>query len=130
MNKTIPKILSIIIVNFNTRKLTLASLDSIFKETNQFPFEIFVVDNASSDDTVPAIQARFGEKVHIIASAMNLGFAGGNNQAAKSATGEYLLLLNPDTVVLDHAIDKLVAFAQVHPTAGIWGGEPYLVMGA
>jgi GT2 family glycosyltransferase len=56
-------------------------------------------------------------------SGENLGFARANNVASAEAHGEYLLLLNPDTVVLDRAIDRLVAFADTHPEAGIWGGR-------
>ena len=115
--------LSILVVNYNTSKLTLKAIDSVFKEQSRFPFDIFVLDNASSDDSVQALKKIFGERIHLIPSEVNLGFAVGNNQAAKLAKGEYLLLLNPDTVVFDHAIDKLVAFAQMNPEGGIWGGR-------
>ena len=81
-----------------------------------------MVDNASRDGSAAAIAAAFPE-VELIARPDNLGFAGGNNLAAARARGEYLLLLNPDTVVLEAAVDRLVAFARARPQAGIWGGR-------
>ena len=123
MKETLPKTLSIIIINFNTSKLTIDALNSVFKEHDRYSFDIFVFDNASSDDSVQAISENFADSVHLIPSEVNLGFAVGNNHAARLTKGEYLLLLNPDTVVLNHAIDKLVAFAQMYPEAGIWGGR-------
>ena len=73
--------------------------------------------------TVEAITASHPE-VRLIASDTNLGFANGVNLAAAEATGEYLLLLNPDTLVHDGTIDRLVAFARAHPEHGLVGGEP------
>jgi N-acetylglucosaminyl-diphospho-decaprenol L-rhamnosyltransferase len=115
--------LSIIIVNFNTKELTINCIHSVFKETLISPFEIIIFDNASVDGSALAIHQEFGDRVHLITSRTNLGFAGGNNAAAQYATGEYILLLNPDTVVLDGAIDKLTVFAVSTPDAGIWGGK-------
>ena len=115
--------LSIVIISYNTKAETLECLRSIFGEAKQFSYEIIVLDNASTDNSVPAIQQEFGERIQLITSKTNLGFAGGNNTAAQHAKGEYLLLLNPDTVILDGAIDKLVAFASSTPDAGIWGGK-------
>ncbi len=115
--------LSIIVINFNTCRLTLECLRSVFKETKDTKFELIVLDNASEDQSARAIAEEFNNRVDLIVSKKNKGFAGGNNLAAHKATGDYLLLLNPDTVVLDGAIDKLVAFATSHPGAGIWGGK-------
>jgi GT2 family glycosyltransferase len=86
------------------------------------PYQLVVVDNASPDGSAAAIAEAFPE-VRLIASPDNLGFGGGNNLAAREARGRYLLLLNPDTVVLDGAIDRLVAFAERTPAGGIWGGR-------
>ena len=86
------------------------------------PHEVIVLDNASPDGSAAAIAEAFPE-LRLIASPENLGFAKGNNVAAREARGEYLLLLNPDTLVLDGALDKLVAFARRTPEAGIWGGR-------
>lgn len=114
--------LSILVVSYNSRELTLAALESVYAQTTETPFETIVLDNASTDGSADAIAARFPQ-VRLIRSPDNLGFARGNNEAAKVANGEYLLLLNPDTVVLNHAIDRLVAFARAQPAARIWGGR-------
>jgi N-acetylglucosaminyl-diphospho-decaprenol L-rhamnosyltransferase len=112
----------IIMVSFNTRDLTLACLRSAYKQTQGARFEVIVVDNASTDGSAEAIAAEFPD-VRLIASDVNLGFAAANNRAARGATGTYILLLNPDTVVLGGAIDRIVAFAEAHPDYGIYGGR-------
>ena len=114
--------LSILIISYNTREMTIACLDSVFEQTEGLNFEVIVLDNNSPDDSVEDIRENYPD-IRLIARDDNLGFAGGNNEAAKFARGEYLLLLNPDTVVLDGAIQKLYQFAQEHPKAGIWGGK-------
>jgi hypothetical protein len=113
---------SIIVVSYNTRALTLACLDSIVAESRQASYELIVVDNASRDGSAEAI-ASHPSRPRLIRSAENIGFARANNLAASEARGRYLLLLNPDTVVLDRAIDRLVAFARTRPDARIWGGR-------
>jgi GT2 family glycosyltransferase len=115
--------ISIIIINYNTAKYTLNTIKSFFNDLNQDSDEIIVFDNASIDGSAKALRDTFGDTIHFIPSTANIGFAAGNNLAVKHSTGEYLLLLNPDTVVLDQAIYKLVAFAKMHPEAGIWGGR-------
>src|SRR5690606_9249085 len=115
--------LSIIVVSYNTRGLTCECIRSVFDQTKRDAFELMVLDNASTDGSADAIEAEFADRVRLIRSRQNLGFAGGNNRAAETATGDYLLLLNPDTVVLDHAIDRLLDFAARTPDAGIWGGR-------
>lgn len=119
-----PPRVSIIVVSYNTKDMTIACLDSVYEQTRQASFELIVVDNASADGSGAAIAERFPD-IKFIQSETNLGFAAGNNLAAKSATGDYLLLLNPDTLVLDHGIDNLVAFADANPDARIWGGRTY-----
>jgi len=122
MSSLIPSV-SVIVVSYNTKEMTLACLKSIFEQTQSTTFEILLLDNASSDGSVQAIRSEFSDSVNIVASDKNLGFAAGNNLISKRAVGDYILLLNPDTVVLDRAIDRLVAFAQSWPDAGIWGGR-------
>lgn len=116
--------LSILIVSYNTREMTLACLASVFAETKG-DFELIVVDNASTDGSADAIAAAFGAdpRLRLLAEPRNHGFAGANNLAAGLARGRRLLLLNPDTVVLHGAIDRLAAFADARPEAGIWGGR-------
>lgn len=122
--------LSILIISFNTREMTLECIRSVFDQTSKTDFELIVLDNASADGSADAIETEFGGRVRLIRSEDNLGFAGGNNAAAKCAKGEFLLLLNPDTVVLDGAIDKLLAFAAARPDAGIWGGRTVFADGS
>ena len=114
-------VVSVLVISYNTRAMTLACLRSLRAET-RVPHEVVVLDNASSDGSAEAIAAAFPE-VTLIASRENLGFAGGNNRAAEQARGRFILLLNPDTVVLDGAVDRLVAFAARTPRARIWGGR-------
>lgn len=115
--------LSILIISYNTRKMTLECLRSVYQETNETTFEVIVLDNASTDGSVEAIASEFGSRVRLIPATENIGFAAGNNRAAQQARGGFFLLLNPDTVVLDGAIDHLMAFAKSRPQAGIWGGR-------
>lgn len=122
MEATSPEV-SIIVVSYNTKQLTLECLRSVFQETICTTFEIIVLDNASSDQSASAIAKEFQNNVQFIPLESNIGFAGGNNYASKVASGKYLLLLNPDTVILEGAIDKLVTFAKSNPDAGIWGGR-------
>ncbi len=114
--------LSIVIISFNTNQMTCASLRSLFKETQQDSFEVIVVDNASTDGSAEAIAQEFPQ-IRLFACDENHGFAAANNMAVSQARGRWILLLNPDTLVLDGAIDKLVAFAKEHSEATIFGGR-------
>jgi GT2 family glycosyltransferase len=114
--------ISIIVVSYNTREMTLACLRSIGEQTRDTAYELIVVDNDSSDGSAEAIAAEFPD-LRLIRLEENIGFARANNLAAGRARGERLLLLNPDVVVIDRAIDRLVAFADSRPGAGIWGGR-------
>lgn len=120
---------SILVVSYNTCALTSAALDSVLAETRLTSYEIIAVDNASRDGSAEML-AHHPAQPKVIALTDNIGFARANNLAAKSARGRYLLLLNPDTVVLDGAIDKLVAFAQARPKARIWGGRTLFADGS
>ena len=109
--------------------MTAAALDSVLAETRTTSFEIIAVDNASTDGS-SAMLAQHPAKPQLIARNDNIGFARANNVAASQARGRYLLLLNPDTVVLDGAIDNLVAFARARPEARIWGGRTIFADGS
>lgn len=119
---TAPPELSIIVVNWNTRDLTLACLRSLFDQTRETAFEVLLVDNGSHDGSAAAIAAAFPQ-VRLFAETRNHGFAAANNLAALHAKGRYILLLNSDTEVLDGAVDRLMAFARATPQARIWGGR-------
>ncbi len=114
--------LSIIIVNYNTRETTLECLASLFAFPPDVSFEVILLDNASSDGSAAAFAAAWPH-IDVIESAVNTGFAGGNNIAAKRAVGRRLLLLNPDTIVLEQSFRALWAFAERTPTRRIWGGR-------
>lgn len=116
------EILTIIVVSYNTKDLTLACLKSVYEQTKNVSFQLIVVDNDSSDGSAAAVAREFPQ-VQLISLNRNIGFAGANNLAAQQANGRYILLLNPDTVVLDEAVERLVEFAQINPNAGIWGGR-------
>jgi len=116
-----PKV-SIIVVSFNTRELTAACLRSVREHVTGVAYELLVVDNASSDGSVEAIRET-APQARLYPLQKNIGFAGANNLAACDARGEFLLLLNPDTLLRDDAITPMVAFAEAHPQAGIWGGR-------
>jgi len=114
--------LSIIIISYNTAEMTLDCLRSVAAET-KVSHEVIVLDNASPDHSADAIAKAYPDVV-LMAESDNHGFAKGNNIAIREkARGDYVLLLNPDTVVLDGAIDKLMAFAEAQPDAKIWGGR-------
>src|SRR6056297_2553909 len=109
---------SILMVSYNTKDLTCAAIQSVYDQTRMVGFELIVVDNNSSDGSADAIAQRFPE-LNLIRLESNIGFAAANNLASEQATGKYILLLNPDTVVLDSAVDKLVEFAEHNPQYGI-----------
>ena len=119
---------SVIVISYNTRDMTLACLDSVYAETT-CNFEVVVVDNASSDGSAEAIRARFPQ-VTLIAESVNHGFAAAHHLAVPHCRAPWLLLLNPDTVVLDGALDKLMAFRRQRPEAGIWGGRTVFADGS
>src|SRR5665213_2546433 len=104
-----PVDLSIIIVSYNTKVLTLKALESLFAHPPSVNFEVVLLDNASPDDSFEAIDAAFPQ-IQAIAHPANCGFAGANNVAAERARGRRILLLNPDTVTLEHSHDALWSF--------------------
>jgi len=108
--------LSIVIVNYNVRYFLEQTLVSIYKSTVDFAYEVFVVDNQSTDGSVQLLEQKFTE-VHIIANSKNVGFSKANNQAIRQAKGEYILLLNPDTIIQENTlqlcVDKLDSDTQI-----------------
>lgn len=112
--------LSIIIVNYNVQHFLEQCLHSIRKAVKNIPSEIFVVDNNSVDGSVEVVKKKFQE-VKLIVNEKNLGFSRANNQAIKQANGEYILLLNPDTVVQEDTFEKTIRFMDEHRNAGALG---------
>jgi GT2 family glycosyltransferase len=113
---------SVVIVNTNTRHLLIPCLRSLFDNTEKSSLEVFVVDNNSSDGSVDAIEVEFPQ-VKLIANDRNRGFTEANNQAIPHCTGRYIYCLNPDTLVLDRAVDILVEFMDKHLEAGAVGSN-------
>ncbi len=118
--------LSVIIINWNTRQLLLDCIRSVIATVRTATFEIFVVDNGSSDGSVEAVQRDFPD-VAVIANGHNLGFAAANNRALARAAGTYAVLLNSDTILKDGALDGMFRFMEEHPGAGMCG--PQLLYG-
>jgi len=108
--------LSIIIVNYNGKEFLRKCLKSVYAETSDLDFEVFVVDNNSQDSDSEMIKKLF-PRVHLIQNSENVGFAKANNQAILKSRGRYILLLNPDTVALPNAITNLVEFMETYPDA-------------
>jgi GT2 family glycosyltransferase len=113
--------ISIIIVNWNAKNYLRDCLNSVFRQ--EYPglsYEVFVVDNGSSDASTEMVKRQFPQ-VKIIANSQNYGFSAANNQAIKRSRGKYILLLNPDTVVLKGCMNRMTEFMDHHPEAGAAG---------
>jgi GT2 family glycosyltransferase len=105
---------SIIVVNYNTRKLTIQCLASVFEQTKDVSFEVILVDNASTDDSCILIIKQFPQTILIEANE-NLGFGRANNLGAKIAKGKYLFFLNSDTILINNAVKYFFEFFESHP---------------
>lgn len=112
--------LSVIIVNWNTKKLLEDCLDSIYKFSKGISFEVIVVDNASQDGSQQIVKKKF-PKVKLIENKDNLGFGKANNQGLKIAKGEYIMLLNSDTYQIENSFEKIVKKARELPNLGAFG---------
>lgn len=110
--------LSIIIVNHNASDFLRQCLNSLYGLEGSLSLEIIVVDNKSHDGSGRMVHEHFPQ-VHLIENTENVGFARGNNIGIKESQGEYILLLNSDTKVVDNAIEKLVAFLDSHPNVAV-----------
>ena len=112
--------LSVIILNYNVRYFLEQCVLSVEKAIQQLDAEIIVIDNNSSDDSCAMMQERF-PYIKLIQNKENSGFPKGNNIAVKEAQGEYLCILNPDTVVAEDTFEKVLAFAEKQINLGIVG---------
>ncbi|WP_235865463.1 glycosyltransferase family 2 protein [Alloyangia mangrovi] len=117
-----PPEVSILIVSYNTRALTLKAIETLLDAGGDVLAEVIVYDNASHDGSAEAIREKF-PRIHTVASSENLGFAKANNLASRLAHAGMLLLLNPDTETYDNAVANLLAFARRNPQGGIYGGR-------
>ncbi len=112
--------LSIVIICWNDLKVIENCLTSIFKGTEKVEFEVIVTDNGSTDGSIERIRANF-PAVRLIENGANLGFSKANNVGIRAAVGEYVLILNPDTIVHPGSLDRWIEFADQHPEAGGFG---------
>jgi hypothetical protein len=112
--------LSIVILCWNDRKVIGNCLRSIFDGTHGTTFEVIVSDNGSTDGSVEFIYKEF-PRVRVLENGANLRFAKGNNVGIRASQGEYVLILNPDTIVHEGALDGMVAYADSHPEGGAFG---------
>jgi GT2 family glycosyltransferase len=114
--------ISIIVVSFNTKDLLLDCLASVFETVKGISFEVWVVDNNSTDGTVEATREKY-PTIKIIKNTENLGFAAANNQAFRQMNGDYALLLNTDTALTNGAVKELFDFMEANPEAGMACGQ-------
>src|SRR5262245_21378376 len=112
--------LSIIIVNWNTSALLSRAHECVYRTVQRTSYEVIVVDNGSTDDSIEVLRTRFLQ-ARAILNLENVGFARANNQATEIAQGRYILLLNSDAFAHEGAIDHLVEFMDAHPEAGAAG---------
>ena len=112
--------LSIIIVDYKSSDNTIALVSDLLKRLDNLRFEIIVVDNDPKSDAADVIGKKFAadRRVVVIKSETNSGFGAGNNLGAKSANGEFLLLLNPDTKIYDDAVERMLDFLAKHSEIG------------
>ncbi len=115
---------AIIIVSFNSANRIGGCLESVFAQRIEVNQQVIVVDNNSGDGSVELVHSRFTE-VELVRAGANLGFARGVNLGVTHADSEFILLLNPDTVILNHAVDAIVGFARRNPGHGLYGGRTF-----
>lgn len=114
--------ISIILVNWNTKQLLLDCLAAVYATVQGIAFEVWLVDNASTDGSVEAVLASY-PKVKVIRNSANLGFAAANNKAFRQMTGRYALLLNTDAVLTPSAVERLFHFMEKNPGAALVCGQ-------
>lgn len=115
--------ISIIIVNFRTVELVIHCINSIIDaQIRDIAYEIIVLDNGSEDGSYEKLKSLYPH-LNIVNINRNIGFAAANNRGSELATGDYILFLNPDTVVKPGAIEALYSFSKRCPDAGAWGGR-------
>lgn len=121
--------LSVVIVNYNVKYFLHQALSAVFKSEVSFDYDVFVVDNASVDGSADMVALEFPQ-VKLIASPDNLGFSRGNNLAIRKSDAEYVLLLNPDTIIREDTLQQVVDFMDDKPNAGALGVKMYDGQGA
>lgn len=121
--------LSIVIVNYNTCRLTIDCLRSVYASKTEYTYEVIVVDNHSRDNSVETIRREFPQ-VTLIENEQNTGFSHANNQAIQISSGRYVLLLNSDTVIQQDTLDIMLSFMDSRPDVGASGCKVILPDGS
>ena len=117
-------IVSLVIVNWNTKDLLDACLKSVYEQTNNQLIEIIIIDNDSSDDSCDMVKVKYPDVI-LIENDGNSGFSAANNQGFEIARGKYVLMLNSDTVILDNAIGKVLDYAEQNQDVAVLGCKLY-----
>ena len=112
--------LSVVILNYNVEYFLNLCIQSVQRATKNIDAEIIVVDNASKDGSMAMVQENYPE-ITCIANTVNHGFPKGNNMGVHLAKGEYVCILNPDTVVAEDTFEKFLEFHKKHPTVELLG---------
>lgn len=117
--------ISVIIVNYKTKEFTKNAVESVIQQTCGLDYEIIVVDNNSQDGSAEYLRSNFGDKIKLIVSEKNIGFGGANNIAIRQAIGKYVFLLNPDTKILNDAVNIFYEYMEINMDAGACCGNLY-----
>ena len=118
-NKMAPQV-SIVIVNWNVKNESRNCLESIHKNISGIAYEIIIVDNNSSDGSIEMVKKEYPDAI-LITNEQNLGYGRANNQGIRVAKGEFVLILNPDTIVLPGTVEKMLRFMEKNPDVGACG---------
>lgn len=116
---------SIIIVNYHSTQMIIDCVNSIREHTAGLRYEVLVVDNGSTEEDRTTFFQQLGESIRLLPAGENLGFGKANNLGASHASGKYLFLLNPDTILMNNAIKSLFDYLEANPETGIAGGNLY-----
>ncbi len=113
-------IISVILVSYNTARMSVEALDALFTSQGDFELEVFVVDNASKDNSVDLIKNAYPQ-INLIGNSVNVGFGRANNQVLPLVSGDYVLLLNTDAFVQSDTLQKTLQYIQSQPECGVLG---------
>lgn len=117
--------LSVVIVSYNTREVTLQAVGSVLRHMGDLSVEVIVIDNASDDGSVEALRAAYPQ-ISAISAGYNGGYAWGNNLGIARARGRYVLVLNPDIVMRPDTLPGAITYMDAHPEVGILGARVFL----
>jgi GT2 family glycosyltransferase len=112
--------LSIVILTWNDKKVVVDCLRSIYNQSTSEAWEVIISDNGSSDGSIEMIREIYPQ-IQVFENGRNLRFAKANNVGIRASTGEYILILNPDTIIHDGSLESMLRFADAHPEAGAFG---------